>query len=258
MKHERNIARFAAVYARLIRLHPGPFRAQFGAQMEQLFLDCLRERAREGRSVVLHALWMCAETAVEAVRQRAAFVMQHDMYILRIGLVTLALLLIPALAMQVTDEVDWSLFDFVFAGTAIFSTGLVYVLVARRGPGTIYRWALALALVSALLLVWVNGAVGLIGSETDDFNALYGVELVVGLAGAALAWLEPRGMAWAMVMMASTHGLVGAAALLAGKHGGSLAEAIEVAGVTGLFMVPFLGSAWLFRRADRGQRSASP
>ena len=144
MKHERIIARCAAVYARLIRLFPRSFRAQFDDQMEQLFRDRLLERAEEGRSVILHALWMCAETTVEGVRQRSAFVMQHHMYILRIALLTLALLLVPALAMQVTGEVDWSLFDFVFAGTVIFSTGLAYVLVTRRGPGTMYRSALAL------------------------------------------------------------------------------------------------------------------
>jgi hypothetical protein len=182
--------------------------------------------------------------------------MQHQVNIIRARLVTVALLLIPAVAMQATDQVNWTIMDFLVAGAAIFSAGLAYEFVARRGPRSIYRCGMALALVSALLLVWANGAVGLIGSESDAFNALYGGVLLVGLCGAAIARLQSRGMARAMAAMASAHGLVGAIALLTGKHGGTLSGAFDIVGVTALFMIPILGAAWLFRKDDDRQRDA--
>jgi len=256
MKPEREIDRYARVYAWLIRLHPAPFRTRFGAEMQQLFRDRLRDRAAEGRPVLPHALWICAETAGELGRQRARNLMQRHGSLLRIAVATLLLLLVPAVAMQVTAEVDWTLFDFGLAGAAIFGLGATYDRVTRHRGGAIYRAAILLALLSGLLLFWINGAVGLIGSEKDDFNALHGLVLLVGLAGAAVARLRPGGMARTMVAMAAAHAGVGGAALAVGKHGGSGREALEILGVTGMFVALFLAAAWLFRQAGRGRTPA--
>ena len=42
------------------------------------------------------------------------------------------LLLIPLIAMQFTDEVNWTLFDFVIAGALLFGTGLLSELIMRK------------------------------------------------------------------------------------------------------------------------------
>lgn len=254
MEREDEIARYAALYGRLIRLYPTPHRKKFGKEMEQLFRDRLRDRVRDGRSIMSHAVWMFGETTVELARQNASAVMQQN--VVRLAFVTLCLLLVPAVAMQMTDEVDWTVSDFVFAGAAVFGTGLTYELVMRQRPGILYRCTLAVALMSALLLFWINGAVGLIGSESDDFNLLYGGVLAVGVVGSTLARLRPRGMARTMLAMAFAHGCIGAAAIGVGKHGGSGAEALEILGVTGLFVALFLGAALLFRRATRRRTPA--
>ncbi len=51
------------------------------------------------------------------------------------------ILLVPLVAMQFTEEVNWDLFDFVLMGAVLFGVGLVYELVARRSEKTVYRVA---------------------------------------------------------------------------------------------------------------------
>ena len=256
MERERKIACYLTLYAKLIRLHPAPHWKRFGEEMQQLFCDRLRDCAHEGRSVVLHAAWMFGETSVQLVRQKASLLMRRNRNVIYIALATLALLLVPAVAMQLNDEVDWSVSDFAIVGMAVFGAGLTYELVTRHRRGLMYRCALVIALFSALLLFWINGAVGLIGSESDNFNALYWGVFAIGLVGAGLARFQPSGMAGTMVAMVLAQGCIGAAALLAGMHDGSLVKALEILGVTGLFVALFLAAAWLFRCADRGRAPA--
>src|SRR4051794_13714540 len=53
---------------------------------------------------------------------------------LRVALVTAVLLLVPLVAMQVDDEVAWSVGDFVLAGVLVGGTGLLLEAAARK-PG---------------------------------------------------------------------------------------------------------------------------
>jgi hypothetical protein len=50
--------------------------------------------------------------------------------------------------------------------------------------------ALLLGVGAALLLGWVTGAVGIIGSEDNTASLMYGGVLLVGAAGAAVARLR--------------------------------------------------------------------
>jgi hypothetical protein len=79
-----------------------------------------------------------------------------------IGLATALILLLPLLAMQFTSEVSWSLPDFVTAGALLFGTGSIFVLAARR-VNEKYRLAIGIVLAAALLLVWIELAVGIFG-----------------------------------------------------------------------------------------------
>jgi hypothetical protein len=74
------------------------------------------------------------------------------------------LLLLPLIAMQFTNEVNWSLSDFVIAGVLLFGTGLLCELVLRTVTKTEYRIAICLALLATLLLVWAELAVGIFGT----------------------------------------------------------------------------------------------
>lgn len=77
---------------------------------------------------------------------------------------SLALLLLPLLAMQFSNEVNWSLFDFVVAGILLFGTSLIIELVFRTVRRRELRIILALLILAALLIVWVELAVGVFGT----------------------------------------------------------------------------------------------
>lgn len=79
-------------------------------------------------------------------------------------LVTAAILLVPFVAMQFTGEVNWSTFDFVVAGVLLAGTGLAYVLTTMKMGSSRSRLAIGAVFAVALLLVWAELAVGIIGT----------------------------------------------------------------------------------------------
>jgi hypothetical protein len=71
------------------------------------------------------------------------------------------LLLVPIIAMQFTNEVNWTSIDFVVAGTVLLGTGLLIDLAIRKISKIKYRLAASAAILVALLLIWVELAVGI-------------------------------------------------------------------------------------------------
>jgi hypothetical protein len=61
----------------------------------------------------------------------------HTQHSIRIAAVVGSLLLVPAVAMLFTDEVNWDLFDFVVMGAVLFGVGLAYELIARKSRKTV-------------------------------------------------------------------------------------------------------------------------
>lgn len=85
----------------------------------------------------------------------------------RMGIVVLVaavILLVPLVAMQFTDEVAWTSFDFVVAGLLLVGTGFTYELFARKLSNTRHKTIFGVVLAIAFLLVWVELAVGIVGS----------------------------------------------------------------------------------------------
>ena len=78
----------------------------------------------------------------------------------RVLLATLAILLVPAVAMHFTHEVNWGPGDFLVGGALLAGTGLAYVLTKRRIAGRPGRLLLGGLLALGLLLVWAELAVG--------------------------------------------------------------------------------------------------
>lgn len=74
-----------------------------------------------------------------------------------------ALLLLPAAAMRVTDQVNWGAGDFAIFALLLFTACAAYELVALAIRGSVSRVLAGLAIVAAFLLVWVELAVGIIG-----------------------------------------------------------------------------------------------
>jgi hypothetical protein len=213
-------------------------------------------RADAERGLFGVTLWMFCETSAGIVRENTRLVIMKHKNIIRIALATAFILLLPLLAMQITDEVVWDLADFAVAGALFFGTALTYELVARKMGSIAYRVAVGIALGAAFLLVWVNLAVGLIGSEEELANLMFVGVLAVGVIGAFIARFRPHGMARALFATALAQALVAVIALGAGLHQSPGSSVSEIVTVSGFFVALFLGSAGLFRKAAREQTPA--
>ena len=98
------------------------------------------------------------------VRLIRTFMIMQNKRLIIIVLTSAILLLIPLIGMQFTDEVNWTLGDFVIAGALLFGTGLMCELVIRKVKKINYRIAICVALLVLFLLVWAELAVGIFGT----------------------------------------------------------------------------------------------
>ena len=251
MAQEELIRRYRNWYAKLLRFYSKPYYDRFGGGMEQTFTDLLRERSAEESGLFGYACWMFIETAAGIVKENIREINMQSKTLIRTALVTAFILLIPLLAMQFTDEVIWDLADFAVAGVLLIGAGLMVQLVATRGGNTLYRAAVGIAMVAALLLIWMNLAVGLIGSEDNPPNLIYAVVLTVGFIGAVIGRLQPDGMARALVATALAQALATVIALVLDTRAGVLF-------INAFFLMLFAGSALLFRRARFNGLEAKP
>jgi hypothetical protein len=168
-----------------------------------------------------------------------------------------ALLALPFVAMQVTDEVDWGISDFITFGVMLIVAGGMVELAARQSGNGFYRAGAGVAVAAAFLLVWVNLAVGFLGSEKNDANLMFGGVIAVALGGAIIADFRAPGMVKAMVATALAQALVGGIALAAQLGSAGAAGLYEVAVGTALFGALWLLSAWLFRKAAARQAASA-
>lgn len=154
-----------------------------------------------------------------------------------------ALLLAPLVAMQFTSEVDWDVTDFIAMGFILGSLGLALEFMVSRSGSIAYRIASGIVVLAAFLLIWANLAVGMIGSEDDPYNLLFGGVLIIALVGSIAARFRPTGMA------------------IATAAAGVAQIAIAVGGIgtdpRGAFFSSVLGGLWLlaallFRKSAEG------
>jgi hypothetical protein len=251
--HERVVGISERVYRSLLRAYPRGFRDEYGDEMVRCFQDLCREQLEDSGALGLAALWThtLREMLYTAFKERSTMLAGNPYRsIVGIALATAFILLIPLLGAPA-----WSLADFVVAGALIFGTGLTYVLVARQAGNMAYRAAVGVALATALLLVWINLAVGVIGTEDNPANLMYVGVLAVGIAGAIISRFRPPGMARALLAMALAQALVAAIAVTFGL-GSQWHGLAQILGVSGLFVALFVGSALLFRYAGRVQTPA--
>lgn len=160
----------------------------------------------------------------------------------------LALLMLPALAMQMTGEVNWTAGDFVFAAILLGFVGTVVELVARFARPGAPRIGYLIAGFTAFFTFWSNAAVGIIGDE-ESVNIFFFV-MVAGAFFAAMAVrFQPRAMRWIAALLAIGQYAVGIAALrMIPGH------AVEWGFLT-VFALSWLTAAWCFNRAALKQTS---
>ena len=105
------------------------------------------------------------------------------------------LLSLPAIAMLFTDEVNWDGTDFIVMGALLAFACGVYEVGARLSGSRAYRAGFALSIVTGFLMVWINLAVGIVGSEDNPVNLLFFAILLVGAIAAPLGRFTPRNIA---------------------------------------------------------------
>jgi hypothetical protein len=132
--------------------------------------------ARMVRGLAADASWRRQTIAHPATPKE---VMKSTAYrsAVRVALVTAFILLLPLVAMQMTDEVDWGILDFVLAGALLGGTGLLLELAARKPRNLAYRAAAAVIGVAAIVLGEADDAPGLV---------LFGGLLIVGTVALAV------------------------------------------------------------------------
>jgi hypothetical protein len=250
---ERAVGTSERVYRSLLRAYPRELRDEYGDEMARCFQELCREGLEDGGGLGLAALWArtLPELLYSALKERST-VLNRNAYrsVVGVALATAFILLIPLLAAPA-----WTLFDFAVAGALIFGTGLTYVLAARKAGNIAYRSAVGIALAAAFLLVWLTGAVGIIGSEDNNANLMYIGVLGVGITGAIVARFRPHGMARALFATALAQALVAVIALIFGL-GLPWSGPGEILALNGFFAGLFVGSALLFRDAGREQPPA--
>lgn len=74
------------------------------------------------------------------------------------------LLIIPFIAMQFTNEVDWDIFDFTIMGILLSATALASELVLRKVKSKKNRILICGAILFVFFLTWAELAVGIFGS----------------------------------------------------------------------------------------------
>lgn len=77
---------------------------------------------------------------------------------------TLAILAIPLIAMQFSDQVNWGVADFIVGGILIFGVAIALDIGRRKLKNRKYRNLILLIIVLAFLLIWAELAVGIFGS----------------------------------------------------------------------------------------------
>jgi hypothetical protein len=153
------------------------------------------------------------------------------------------LLALPAVAMQFTEEVDWSAGDFLFAAIVFAIVGGLLELAARASASLAYRVGAAMAVATGFLTIWITLAVGIVGAEDNPQNILYFGIVGMGTCVTVAALGDPRALARGMWATAAFQGLVCLIHVIDGVY--------PPVTIDGFFTMTWLTAGALFARAAR-------
>lgn len=141
---------------------------------------------------------------------------------------------------------NWTLFDFLFAGVLLGAVAFAFACLFRLKRSRAYRAGLFLFILTSVAVVWVSGAVGIVGAPGNIANKLFLGALAAVCVGALLFrfrsnWLSRllSGLALAFMFIAGASLLLGW-----GQAGGAWPWDVVIA--ASVFAVLWQISAWLF------------
>lgn len=163
------------------------------------------------------------------------------------------LLLVMMMALgwlNLIGQLNWGVGDFIFVAVIFFGGLSAFRFVSGRGQGRMFHAAVALSLVTALSMIWITLAVGIIGSEDNQANIMYVGVLGIGLLGSLIARFRATGMSRTMLAVTIAQLVVTVVAVTVWKP--ETEEHVFSTFILNLFYVMlFLSSALLFHRARR-------
>lgn len=151
--------------------------------------------------------------------------------ILRIIIVTALFLLIPLYGNRYIEGWNWSAFDFVFATVMVGGVQLAYEYLSKRA-GMVYKMAAGLMLAGAFLLIWINGAVGIIGDEDNGVNMMYFAVIATLFIGSFVSGFKSSGMMRTLYAAVVVQMLVPIVALTFARP-----EMVKTPGIVGVFLL---------------------
>lgn len=245
MAYEEKIKRYRRWYSLLLHLYPRPYYTRFYEEMQQTFTDVLREHVGTKKNIIGFIIWLWVETFVGILKENITFILMQK-NIFRALLISTILLLIPLTASFFVEGWLWTVSDYVFAWILFSLLSLTFTFIARSTRGNAYKAAAALAIVGAFLLVWINGAVGIIGDS--DINMLYALVVLTLFIGTLVARFKPEGMARTLFAAALVQALIPIVAFIINTPDLSLGV-LQVFILNAFWVVLFIGSGLLFRHA---------
>ncbi|MCX7033005.1 MAG: hypothetical protein NT046_03405 [Arenimonas sp.] len=156
------------------------------------------------------------------------------------------LLLLPAVAMLFTEEMNWTAADFIVWGVMLLVACVSYEIAARIARSNAYMAAAGVAVAGGFLMTWVNLAVGIIGNENNPANEMFFWVIAVAIIGALLVLFRARGMVWVMSATALAQLAVCLYAWFAGLG--------WIFVFTGVMCTLWIASARLFHHAAKTRR----
>jgi hypothetical protein len=97
--------------------------------------------------------------------------------------IALLLLLTPLVAMRFTEEVRWTIGDFLVFGAMLATAGMLLEWLFRLRADRAWRLAAALAVLAGFGLLWAQGAVGLVGNGNNTASLAILAGAGIALAG---------------------------------------------------------------------------
>jgi hypothetical protein len=146
---------------------------------------------------------------------------------------------------------NWSAADYLIFALMVLALVGGLILMRRMSGDIAYRLGALTALLAGFVMVWANGAVGLIGAEGSDLNLLFFAFPGLGLLGAALSRLRPAGLARTCTLLLIAQLTVGAGLFLTGLISQEDVPVRDVALTTLVFATAWGLAAALFQRAAR-------
>lgn len=247
---------YRRLYALFLRLYPKQYRNRFAEGMEQTYADLCRERSSEQKGLFLFTIGAFMDTAIGILDENISSILSSSTMIqkiLKLALGIAAVLLIPLIAKFTVPDFGWSNGDFIAAYVMMFVPSLAFLVISHTAKNNEYKYALALALLGAFLMIWIGGAVGIIGTEDNPANVVFFWVLVTGFLSSCLSMFRPVGMSRAMFLTAAAQVAAPIVAYFiwppTDGAGAWDPNILGVFGISYFFAAMFLVSAILFKRS---------